>query len=215
MHISTRLSRSLSHSRRRRVPLPSRSRRRPGARHGAGCCALQLQVMLDRAGFRRAGIDGGWEPTRRRRSAVFKRMATKESPPVKATTKYASPRRMPQALHRAMPTDMMERAKLPPWLRLASEALSERFHSTPAFLQQLNPGVTFAADQETGAEVEPMVIPPPAATKEPAAKEAAGRRGDGRPKAKHAKPDVIVTVAKASSAVTLTDSNRPRRVLRR
>ena len=58
---------------------------------------------------------------------------------------------------------MVEKGKLS-YLGYSSllEALAERFHASPALLQQLNPGITFAAGVEIQVpNVEPMVIPAP------------------------------------------------------
>jgi lipoprotein-anchoring transpeptidase ErfK/SrfK len=90
------------------------------------------------------------------------------------------------------------------------EALAERFHSTPALLQQLNAGVTFAAGSEIQVpNVEPMAIPEPKPKeaaqkpKEPAQKTAPAAQAQP---AAPAKPDVVVTVSKRTSALTVTDA---------
>ena len=176
---------------------------------GQGASALQLQVVLDRAGFSPGAIDGRMGANTKKALAVFQKNGNEGTPSVEAITKYRiTAEDAAGPFIERMPTDMMDMAKLPA-LGYTSllEALSERFHSTPAFLQQLNPGVTFAADQEIQVpNVEPMALPAPAAAKEPAAKEAAGRRGTAAQSEAPQKPDVIVTVAKTSSALTLTDS---------
>ncbi len=199
-------------------PQPATAR---GQGSGEGGNALQLQVTLDRAGFSPGVIDGRMGANTKKALALFQKSGNEGTPSVEAVTKYRiTAEDAAGPFIERMPTDMMEMAKLPA-LGYTSllEALSERFHSTPAFLQQLNPGVTFAADQEIQVpNVEPMVLPAPPAAKEPAAKDAAGGRGTaGRgtpqargsaaahPEAPH-KPDVVVTVAKSSSALTLTDS---------
>jgi lipoprotein-anchoring transpeptidase ErfK/SrfK len=99
---------------------------------------------------------------------------------------------------------MADKAKLPA-LGYASllEALAERFHATPALLQQLNPGITFGADQEIQVpNVAPMVIPPPPQPKQPGQKPAASARPEAP-----AKPDVVITVAKGTSALTVADAS--------
>ena len=183
--------------------------------------ALQLQVMLDRGGFSPGAVDGRMGANTKKALELFQKNGNDGPPSVEAVTKYRiTAEDAAGPFIERMPTDMMEMAKLPA-LGYTSllEELSERFHSTPAFLQQLNPGITFAADQEIQVpNVEPMVLPAPAGTKEPAAKDAAGRRGTaGRatPQARGSaaaqpeapqKSDVVVTVAKSISALTLTDS---------
>jgi lipoprotein-anchoring transpeptidase ErfK/SrfK len=101
------------------------------------------------------------------------------------------------------PDDMMELAKLPALgYTTLLELLAERFHSTPAFLQQLNPGVTFAPDLEIQVpNVEPMIAPPA----EPSAEHGA-RPASAGTQPQPEKPEVTVTVAKGTSAVTVTDA---------
>jgi lipoprotein-anchoring transpeptidase ErfK/SrfK len=184
--------------------------------------ALQLQVVLDRAGFSPGAIDGRMGANTRKALALFQKNGNGGTPSVDAITKYRiTAEDTAGPFIERMPTDMMDMAKLPA-LGYTSviEALAERFHSTPAFLQQLNPRVSFAAGQEIQVpNVEPMALPPRAAPKEPATKGTTGRGptagraeaqtgggGSVQPEAAPQKPEVIVTVAKASSALTVTDA---------
>ncbi len=185
-----------------------------------GTDALQMQVMLDRAGFSPGSIDGRMGSNTKKALAMYQKSENAAgAPAIPAITTYRiTAEDAAGPFIDRMPADMMESAKLPA-LGYTSlvEALAERFHSTPAFLQQLNPGVAFSADQEIQVpNVDPMVVPAP---KEPATKEAAGRgdapgrgtpqsRGNAapQPEAPPQKPDVIVTVAKNSSGLTVTDS---------
>ena len=215
MHISIALSIVVALS---QTPGSAPKSKAAGAPHAPD--ALELQVMLDRAGFSPGAIDGRMGANTKKALAVFQKNGNEGTPSVEATTKYRiTAEDAAGPFIERMPTDMMEMAKLPA-LGYTSllEALSERFHSTPALLRQLNPGVTFAADQEIQVpNVEPMVLPAPPAPKEPAAKDAAGRgtAGRGTPQARGSaaaqleapqKPDVVVTVAKSSSALTVTDA---------
>jgi lipoprotein-anchoring transpeptidase ErfK/SrfK len=152
--------------------------------------------------------------------AAFQKNGNDVSPPGDAVTRY----RITQAdaagpFIEQLPTDMMELAKLPA-IGYSSllEALGERFHTTPALLQQLNPGATFTADQEIQVpNVEPMVLPALAAFAARAAPqpEASGAAAGTLPATGHGapasdpmqqKPDVTVTVTRSASAVTVADS---------
>src|SRR4029453_5357970 len=177
--------------------------------------ALQTQVMLDRAGFSPGPIDGRMGSNTRRALELFQKSGNQETPAADATTKYritaddaAGP-----FLER-LPDDMMEASQLPSvGYTSLLEALSERFHSTPALLKQLNPGVTLAADQEIRSpNVEPMIIPTPGVSPPPAP---TGTNGisSGQPKGTSGtkaeviqKPDVTITIARSTSALTLTDA---------
>jgi lipoprotein-anchoring transpeptidase ErfK/SrfK len=101
--------------------------------------------------------------------------------------------------------------------------LAERFHSTPALLQQLNPGLEFKeGDQIQLPNVEPLIAPvekpepSPEALAASATERAArpagtsGRRGVPAPKQPNAvamRPDVTVTVSRALSALTVADAD--------
>jgi lipoprotein-anchoring transpeptidase ErfK/SrfK len=167
--------------------------------------ALQLQVMLDRAGFSPGAIDGRMGQNTEKALALFREKGNQQPPAVEAITTYRiSADDAAGPFTGSTPDDMMELATLPA-LRYATlvESLAERFHCTPALLQQLNQGITFAADQEIKVpNVEPMVAPV-----ETVITPAPADNGKARPAqpSPPPKPEVIVTVAKGSSALTVSD----------
>lgn len=182
---------------------------------------LQIQVMLDRAGFSPGAIDGRMGANTKKALELFRKSGNQGVPTIDAIARYRiTPQDAAGPFIERLPDDMMETAKLAA-VGYASllEELAERFHSTPALLQQLNPGVALVADQEIQVpNVEAMTVPapavPPAATSSgttggaaAADRNAAQPRGTSGTSADVAqKPDVTVTVAKGTSALTVTDA---------
>src|SRR5262245_41929269 len=134
---------------------------------------LEIQVLLDRSRFSPGEIDGksGQNSQRalaafarahrikggsRGRAALWKELGVGRTEPVVTYTITAEDAAGP--FTDAVPEDMTERAKLSE-LSYTSvlEELSEKFHSSPALLQSLNPGAHFV----TGEEVKvPNVLDP-------------------------------------------------------
>ena len=176
--------------------------------------ALQLQVMLDRAGFSPGAIDGRMGMNTKKALEAYQQSGNAGAPSGDALTTYTiTSEDAAGPFIDGMPTDMMEMSKLPA-LGYTSlvEALAERYHTTPQFLQQLNRGVQFTAGQQIKVpNVEAMVIPiapkEPAAQKEPTAQKDAAAQKEPAKEPAAAKPDVVVTVTKATSAATVTDAS--------
>jgi lipoprotein-anchoring transpeptidase ErfK/SrfK len=174
--------------------------------------ALQQQVMLDRAGFSPGVIDGHGGVSTAKARAAFRKQGTPATPPVDTLSRYRITAEDAAGPYVPIPADMMEKSTLPA-MGYASplEALAERFHSSPALLQQLNPGITFAADQEIQVpNVDPMILPvvhpPKTSAPNPASTAPAGAAASAPPAAPR-KPDVVVTVRKADGTLTVTNTD--------
>ena len=193
---------------------------KPAAKKPAPPDVLPQQVMLDRAGFSPGPIDGHPGSNTDKAMAQFTANGGNATPPADVTTQYtitaedAAGPYDPQ-----LPTDMMEMSKVPALTyRTLLEALAERFHAAPELLQRLNPGARFEANEMIVVpNVAPMVLPVERVKFDPAAQRGAQRSAQrGAEPADHgtssttpdimARPDVVVSVSKAASAVTVKDA---------
>ena len=182
---------------------------------------LETQVMLDRAGFSPGAIDGRIGKNTRRALALFEQQGGQRVPSAPALTTYTiTEEDVRGPFVPSIPEDMIEKAKLPD-LGYTSllEAIAERYHSTPALLKELNPGVAFAAGAAIQVpNVEPLVRPveQPPITAEAARQHKAatarttGTSGRGAEKPASdimSRPDVVVTVTASSSDLVVKDAS--------
>ena len=181
---------------------------------------LATQVALDRAGFSPGEIDGRAGKNLQRALDAFKQSHDQplsllgDVPPLTEYTITDADVAGPFTPN--IPPNLPDQATLDALnYRSPLELLGERFHSSPALLQQLNPQATFQQPGEkiTVPNVMPFIpaAPAPAASPtstRPASRGQRGSRAQATPAAQPASPapDATVYVTKSTSALTVEDA---------
>jgi lipoprotein-anchoring transpeptidase ErfK/SrfK len=177
---------------------PQRTSPMQGPLTPAAMKALQLQVMLDRAGYSPGEIDAAMGTNTKSAVAAYEKSGGNVNAlPQDPLAKYRiTDEDVAGPFTPDIPSDLVEQAKLPALgYQDVIEMLGERFHCSPALLRLINPRAQF----KTGDEI---LVPAVPTDKDPT-----------RPQPKQSAPseesagDLTITVTRSASALTVTDQN--------
>ena len=178
---------------------------------------LATQVALDRAGFSPGEIDGRAGTNLQRALDAYRQSHDQplsllgDAPPL--TDYTITDADVAGPFTPDIPPNLPDQAALDALnYRSPVEILGERFHSSPALLQQLNPHATF---QQAGEKISvPNVTPfsPPAVSAAPASPARSGSSAQPASPASPAQPatpaqDITVYVTRGTSALTVEDAS--------
>ena len=192
----------------------------PATKSQAALDGVAVQVALDRAGFSPGVIDGNVGASTKKALEAYRQANGGDPQPGEPLTGYEITQADVSGPYEPqIPSELPDQAKLKSLAyKDIAEALAERFHTTPAFLKKINPTAKFVAGEQISVpNVEPLQIPAegqtrtePAPTEKPARgskPQAQQQKPVGTAGAPPAKADVVVTVSKSRSALTVTDAS--------
>lgn len=159
--------------------------------------ALQVQVMLDRAGFSPGEIDASMGTNTQHALGAYRTNGgNTEGLPRDAMTGYRITDEDAAAPFTPdIPDDLVQQAQLPALgYRDIVEMLGERFHSSPSLLRRMNPQARFAAGEQIQV---PNVATTEDPTRLPGKGEASKNRASG----------LTITVTRSTSTLTVTDES--------